>query len=155
MNFDAVLARRRAICGAVASLCFFCVSCGNRYGLYPVRGKVLCDGEPAKGAEVIFHPKNDQSADALHPSGIVQADGTYKLSCYGKGNGAPPGDYYVFVRWLESEIPQGHKKFKKKTKPVPGDVLKNVYQDHKNPKFFAVVKPGNNEIEPFEIKAGS
>jgi hypothetical protein len=127
-------------------------SCSGSNGLYPVHGKVFYKGEPAAGAEVIFHPRGDNDPNVPRPTATVQEDGTYSLISFGKGEGAPPGEYYVFVRWIENNLPPSMTKGKKKTmKPVPADIFKGRYQNHAAPKFFAEVKPENNEVPPFEL----
>jgi hypothetical protein len=119
--------------------------------LYPVTGKVFYNGKPAKGAQVIFHPKEDKGPSTLHPTGTVEEDGSFSLSSREEEDGAPAGTYYVFIRWPESAMPDVKGNKRKYIGAVPGDALKGKYTDHKNPKFFADVKEGSNQLEPFQI----
>src|SRR5262245_17492557 len=66
--------------------------------LYPVRGKVLFDGQPAAGARIQFHPVTP-SERAKYPSAKVEADGSFALTTFENKDGAPPGEYLVTVRW--------------------------------------------------------
>jgi hypothetical protein len=146
------MTRQTAFVAAAAACAFLMTSCSGSNGLYPVRGTVFYKGEPASGAEVIFHPKGDNDPNALRPTATVQEDGTYTLISYPKGEGAPPGRYYVFVRWIENNLPPSMTKGKKKhMKPVPADIFKGRYQNRGDPKFFAEIKPEKNELPPFEL----
>jgi hypothetical protein len=73
-------------------------SCSGRKPVYPVSGKVLFQGRPAKGAMVKFHPQ-DGSDTALVPRGEVDADGTFRLTTYQQHDGAPAGRYAVTIFW--------------------------------------------------------
>jgi len=117
-----------------------------------VKGKVLYKGEPAEGAQVIFHPKAGGGMDETKvPSGTVEADGTFTLFMDKDTEGAPAGEYYVFIRWRDLDAPPPPNG-KRKMKSIPDDWLKGRYTDHKNPKFFASLKPGMNELAPFVIE---
>jgi hypothetical protein len=75
--------------------------CSDPNGTYPVSGKVLYKGEPARGAVVYFHRKN--SADPLQehtPQGVVGEDGTFTLTSP-VGKGALPGEYVVLIEWKQ------------------------------------------------------
>lgn len=67
---------------------------------YPASGQITINGEPPAGAVVTLHPiagNVDQRGSS--PWGIVQPDGSFLLSTYEKGDGAPVGDYAITVRW--------------------------------------------------------
>jgi len=71
----------------------------NRKPCHPVRGSVHIDGTPAVGATVVFHYK-DPATKKLTRAGdaITESDGTFVLSTYTAGDGAPAGDYIVVVQ---------------------------------------------------------
>ncbi|NJO24457.1 MAG: hypothetical protein HC868_18030, partial [Sphingomonadales bacterium] len=72
-------------------------SCGSSGPkLHPVSGKLLFDGKPIEGATLVFHPVGGGD---LKPSGTTKADGSFTLSTYPHGDGAPAGDYVVLVTW--------------------------------------------------------
>lgn len=53
------------------------------------------------GALVVFHPV-DPAVEKLiggKPFAKVKDDGTFELSTFGEGDGAPPGDYGVTIDW--------------------------------------------------------
>jgi hypothetical protein len=78
-----------------------CVSCGDgNKKVYPVEGKVLINGQPAKGAFVFLHPcagkdftKGDQ------PRGVAGEDGTFHIGTYKAADGAPLGLYTATDYW--------------------------------------------------------
>lgn len=70
----------------------------------PVRGKILVDGEPAAGAVVCFHPRNDPSSHAKRTYGDVGRDGSYSLTTNFAEDGAPAGDYIVTVYWSHPQL---------------------------------------------------
>ncbi|MFO0876885.1 MAG: hypothetical protein U0840_05885 [Gemmataceae bacterium] len=53
---------------------------------------------PAAGAMVVFHPVQIKDPRAV-PRGKVEKDGTFQLSTYEAGDGAPPGRYKVTIDW--------------------------------------------------------
>src|SRR5262245_12192918 len=77
------------------------LSCGSgKRKLYPVRGKVLCDGQPTDGALITLRALDaSQPFDKL-PSARVKADGTFAIGTYDPEDGAPPGEYKVSIFWL-------------------------------------------------------
>jgi hypothetical protein len=74
-------------------------SCSSQKRVYPVEGKVLCDGRPAAGATVRFHPTGANEKDPLVPQAQVGADGTFRLTTFEFEDGAPAGHYAVSVLW--------------------------------------------------------
>lgn len=72
-------------------------SCAAR--LNQVEGKVLYNGQPAKGAVVVFHPQGKDDLTTRHPAGVTGDDGTFSLSTQQPGDGAAPGDYDVTITW--------------------------------------------------------
>jgi len=125
-------------------------SCGGS-GQVPVNrvsGKVLLGGNPATGATVRFVPIQPTAATAkLRPMSVVGEDGSYTLATYGYGDGAPEGQYNVFITWPTPD---------ELTEPgeIPDDYrrLNETYGDRKKPKLRATVKKGDNEIPAFELK---
>jgi hypothetical protein len=138
---------RRLLPIAVAACALVCSSC-NSSGLFPVRGKVLVNGDPAVGATVTFLRKG--SADPLTdptPQGVVGEDGTFTLSGPG-GEGAAPGEYVVLVEWKEGA---GAQRGRAPALNAP-DRLKKKYLDPKNPLLTATVEAKSNTLPPFELK---
>jgi hypothetical protein len=86
----------------LAGLIALGVGCGRNDGFkptIPMRGQILCDGQPPIGASIILYPK-DAPDPRVRPSGKVGSDGWYTLSTYYTNDGAPAGNYAVSLVWL-------------------------------------------------------
>jgi hypothetical protein len=145
---------------AAAGICAATVGCGSPAGLVPVSGKVLYRGEPAAGAVVYFHQEGNAGGPQLPvPVGIVQDDGTFFLASDTLGNGARPGRYSVFVEWKDMSgdgtapvKTRGTVKLVKRSRVRSGpDRLGGRYFDVGKPLLHAEVKPGSNQLAPFEL----
>ena len=126
------------------------VSCSGGKPCYPVRGKVLVNGKAAEGVTVVFHPTGD--ADAVQPSAVVGADGSFTLRSYfvkdrALKNGAQAGKYRVTCVWYPADL----QKYLAQEK-LP-DKLKGRYGDPKTTELQAEVLEQDNELAPFELKA--
>jgi hypothetical protein len=150
----------------VVALAIVAGGCGSPAGLVPVAGKVLYRGEPAAGAVVYFH--REQAPGGTHqpiPSGIVEDDGSFYLTCDGLGDGCPPGKYAVLVEWkgkaASDAAPQpkparGKTKAKvvqvnRRTARSGVDRLKGRYFDISKPLLHAEVVPGSSPLPAFEL----
>jgi hypothetical protein len=117
----------------------------DREPVFPVRGKVLVQGQPADNALVIFHPQESSDAEMIRPNGRAQADGSFTVGTYETGDGAPAGEYLVTITWPE---------------PVTGnqdpdlapDRLQGRYADPVRSKLRAKVGPEENVLQAFEIQ---
>lgn len=93
-----VMSYLAAACGAL-----FLAGCGGEAWhaeTYPASGKVLINGEPAADVVVELRAVGEQpDSRGSRPWGIVQPDVTFLLTTYENGDGAPPGDYAVTLRW--------------------------------------------------------
>lgn len=67
--------------------------------LVAVEGSLYFDGQPAAGAELTFYPVFAADAATPRPTATVDAEGRFRPATAGLGDGAPPGDYVVTVRW--------------------------------------------------------
>ena len=77
-----------------AALLSAIVGCGESGPmLYPVVGKVMLDGKPAKEGGVVFHDESNRMRQFV---GGISPDGTYKIM-HNREQGAPPGKYRVTV----------------------------------------------------------
>ena len=74
--------------------------CGEQPGpprvkVYPVTGKLTVNGKPIFGIPVVLHP-TDQSGDGHPaPSAVTEANGSFKITTYVPGDGAPAGNYVL------------------------------------------------------------
>jgi hypothetical protein len=115
----------------LAALAVLCAGCGREGPkLHPVKGKVLFDGQPAVGATVVLRPIAEKAPADLFPSGVVSADGSFSLECYQVGRGAPEGEYIAVC--MSNKLPER-------------------YSDETTSGLPVTVKPGHNELSPFEL----
>ncbi|HEX4612769.1 MAG TPA: hypothetical protein VH092_31530 [Urbifossiella sp.] len=134
--------RIAAALGLAAALAAAGCEKSNRIAVYKTSGKLVRSGAPVAGLAVIFHP-TDPSAPTtpLRPNGVVNADGTFALTCYNQHDGAPPGEYVVTV----SEAPRNDSD--------PRPVLPATkYRDVKTSPLRARIEAKSaNELTPFDI----
>jgi hypothetical protein len=112
----------------------------KRMKVYPVTGKVLWGGKPADKAMVVFHPLGTNGPRELKPLGVTGADGTYRLTSYVSGDGAPEGEYVVTVNWPEG-LPT------KDPDEPPPDRLKGRYANPAKSPWKVAVSSAANEID--------
>jgi hypothetical protein len=111
----------------------------NRKPCHPVRGTLHIDGVPAVNATIVFHleepapKKPTRAGDAW-----VESDGSFVLSTYAAGDGAPAGKYIVTV------VPDGG--YGKKEKLPAGLEIPAVYRKPDTSPLRVEVKSGNNEF---------
>jgi hypothetical protein len=116
----------------------------NRKPTHPVRGVVCLEGCPAAGTQVAFHLYNpDTKKYAYTADGLVESDGSFVLTTYVSGDGAPVGEYAVTV------APWGglFEEHGKQTEMA----LPEKYRKPDTTPLKAVVKSGKNEFA-FELK---
>jgi hypothetical protein len=141
--------RKRRPAGAavllgLAALLGSSCSGGNRLPVYPVRGQVFYDGKPAARALVIFHPLADGPVKELRPAGHVAADGTFALTTYAEGDGAPAGDYAVTVDWRQPTPPVDG------AEPGPS-LIPARYNSPSSSGLTVTVSSGHNDLEPINL----
>jgi hypothetical protein len=117
--------------------------------VYPVKGQLFVRSKPAEGALVILHPTENadpQQWTAGYPRGAVAADGSFEVSTYGEGDGAPAGQYTVLVQWrsaaAEGSDPEASN----------ADRLGGRYLDPATSKLRATVEEKPTELPRFDLQ---
>lgn len=125
------------------------VGCGKsdapRIKTYPITGKVSFKGTPPVGAQVVLHPVSSSGPDDISSAGKVKDDGTFSITTYADGDGAPPGEYAATVVWFkvqEDEVGGGR----------GPNVLPPEYADPKTTPVKVTVAQSPTEVPPIEIK---
>jgi hypothetical protein len=73
--------------------------CGsNRMPTAPVRGEVWYKGKPLSSGAVLFQPDKGPVAQ-----GLIQSDGTFRLSTYSANDGAVLGPHHVQIACFETQ----------------------------------------------------
>jgi hypothetical protein len=142
--------------GSMLSQVVGCGGADDREPTYPVQGAIRFQGEPASGAFVVFHREGSPvtqgpaksegtTAEPINPSAQVNPDGSFLVTTFRGGDGAPAGDYRVTVQW--------HKSILQDDTPVAGpNVLPPEYGDPKTTPLKVTVKPEANTVEPWTIQ---
>lgn len=115
----------------------------DRPTCYPVCGNVLVNGKPASGARVSLTAVGDDKLARLGPHAEVGADGSFRITTFRTGDGAPPGRYAFTLSW---PLP-----------PRPGmevgpDRFKGRYADPKHPLQQVEIVAGENDLGTISVK---
>lgn len=109
---------------------------------YSASGSITINGEPPEGAVVELRSIGEPSdARDSRPWAVVKADGSFELSTYKAGDGAPPGKYAVVVKW-PPDVSQ----------PSLEDRLGGVYYNPSKSEWDVTIEPGDNTLPPIEIE---
>lgn len=120
--------------------------CGRddgRVPVHPVSGRVSVLGQVPEGALVVLYP-GPGGASELRPSGKVNADGTFRLTTYDAGDGAPAGEYVGTIRW--NKLVKKGNDYSAGPNLVPPD-----YASAEKSPWKIRVDPAANEIPPLTI----
>lgn len=133
---------------AGAALAATSIGCGeakpDRVAVYPAAGKVTLKGQPTHGAQLILYPKSDLGADVPAPRANVGQDGSFKLSTFAGGDGAPEGEYVVTLRW--------YKLVKQGGDVVAGpNVIPRKYTNPQSSDITVRIAAGQNELPPIKL----
>ena len=141
--------RRYSICAvASALLAATALGCGDakpdRVAVHPATGKITLKGQPTHGAQIILHPKSELGADVPAPRANVDKDGSFKLSTFEGGDGAPEGEYVVTLRW--------YKLVKQGPDVVAGpNVIPPKYTRPESSDITVRIAAGQNDLPPIKL----
>jgi hypothetical protein len=117
----------------------------GRVPTHPVKGSITYQGNSLGGALVVLHPKGDTNANVPTATAQVKADGSFSLSTYDAGDGAPAGDYVVTVQW--------YKPVRMQEEVVPGpNQLPRKYSDPSTSDLVVHVAEGSNDLPPITLR---
>lgn len=110
--------------------------------LFPAQGSLIINGKPAAGALLVLSPADGKPIDerGSRPRATVQDDGTFQVTTYQSGDGAPAGEYQVGVLWFEN--PDANE---------PWDRLGNQYANPEKTGIRVSIQAGENQWEPIKI----
>lgn len=127
------------------------VGCGSKpsdapaMALHRVRGQVTVNGKAAAGAQVVLYPTGLTSLGVVTPRGEVADDGSFVITTYEYGDGAPEGTYRATVSWQPILNPN-------RSEPEYGpEQLPAKYQHPETSGFEFEVKPDENELPVIAI----
>ena len=113
----------------------------------PVRGNLLVDGKPIKDIFVYLIPKGGQMPTNEQPAhrALSKADGSFAITTYLQGDGAPAGDYVLCFERLNYRA--------SKDSWSGPDKLGNRYNDPDKSEFAVTVDPKIEGFLDIEISA--
>ena len=137
---------RRIVLGLlVAAASASAPGCGGKpehIACHPTRGRVLVGDEPAAGVDVLMlNAANPGNSESPQPYATTDADGTFELTTFEPGDGAPAGDYIVTLRWPDG--PPGPS--------LPPARLGDAFTNPARTPYKATVAAKANQLDPFRI----
>ncbi len=137
---------RRIPAPSLACALFLLASCrADPNRPHPVSGKVFFQKQPAHGAIVTFVPLPGNDAKVTRSSATVDKDGGFRLTTRRAYDGAPAGLYAVTIVYLSPETMVEEQN-------AGPDLLEGRFADPNTTPLRAEVKPGKNELDPFDLK---
>jgi hypothetical protein len=135
---------------AVAVAILAQASCGdgrNLHKVYPVKGKILVNGQPANECQIYLNRTfEDNHPFRVTPQGLTNENGEFQITSYYSHDGAPEGEYVVTIEWRErsgmmkenfegpDRLGAAYAKVEK-TKGLPGFVVQIGWQPLELPPF--------------------
>jgi hypothetical protein len=124
------------------------IGCGKQsteVPVHPARGTVLYGNKPIAGAIVSLHAKQPASELVPAPTATVQPDGSFRLTTYQSGDGAPEGEYVATLHWFRPVDKQGE------LQPGP-NVLPKKYAKPESSDIVVRIAAGANELPPIKLR---
>lgn len=76
--------------------------------VYPVKGRVVLEGEPVPNATVVLHPLGKSKLPgAIQPHATVSPDGGFAVGTFESNDGAPEGEFVATVYLIETKVVDG------------------------------------------------
>jgi hypothetical protein len=114
---------------------------------YPVRGSVTSKGKPLAESVVVLHRMGGDVEGNQKPMAIAKPDGTFELTTYHSGDGAPPGEYAITAE-LRALVTGGEEPVRTGPNTLPAKYAKPDSSGLKH-----TVVEGDNEIPAIDIKS--
>lgn len=117
---------------------------------YPAHGVVRIDGKPMSEATIVMESRNGGPA----ASAISKSDGTFVLTTYDDGDGAPAGDYAVIVMQYETpKVPAGFNADTSAPTKPPALISPAKYSDFSQSGLTTTIKPDGENVIELELKS--
>jgi hypothetical protein len=112
--------------------------------VYPVTGSVTFQGKPPAGALIVFSSTSG-GAEGFAPTATVKDDGSFAVTSFEPGDGAPQGEYVATVHWYKVVSDGGG------SGPGP-NVLPKQYASAKTSPIRVSVGNSPTQVPPIIIK---
>lgn len=130
------------IAGTALGVAVFTLSGGPPCPVHPAHGIARIGTTPLVGAQIRLYPRGHALPDDAVPTATVQADGTFVLGTFRKGDGAPAGDYVATVQWFRVA----------KDGSVGGNALPKRYASPTTSPLTVTVHAGVNDLPAFTFR---
>lgn len=129
-----------AACIALVSSLTGCAKDNWQVETHPASGVIKINGESPENAIIILHSTTGP-IDKRHsePWAIINPDGTFKLTTYKDGDGAPKGEYAVTLYWPAYSFVDAP------------DRLSGAFNDVSKPLTTVSIAEGENKLIPIEL----
>jgi hypothetical protein len=111
--------------------------------VFPAKGKITFQGQLMPGASVVLHPKQPV-ADVPNPRANVGKDGSFEVTTFAGGDGAPEGEYVLTVTWYKF-VQQGPD-----LKPGP-NVIPPKYTNPQRSNVVVKIAAGQNDLQTIQL----
>jgi hypothetical protein len=101
------------------------------------------EGQPASGATIFLHPQDPSIP--VRPRATVKADGTFEVTTYLPGDGAPAGRYKATIEWRRPVDGQTG------DENVPPNALPAPYASPQSTPVEITVTEGENTFPPIKF----
>jgi hypothetical protein len=130
---------------SLASVMTLVAGCGEAtVPVFPVTGSVNFKGKPPGGALIVLSSTTG-GAEGFAPTATVKDDGSFAITSYQPGDGAPQGEYVATLQWFKVVNDAGG------SGPGP-NVLPKEYASAKSSPIKISVGSGPTQVPPIIIK---
>ena len=147
MSFPSVTPVRACALALAALVTFGISGCSKGPTMQKVSGKLVVDGQPAAGANILFFTPGQKGG--VVPSANTGPDGTFQIFSNGQP-GVMPGSYSVTVVWPDP-AKAAEAAADRSGKSDPPDLLGGKYSVPGSSPLKAEIGSGTKELAPFEI----
>jgi len=148
------------LCWPILAASLFAISCSSSTTVYPVKGQILFNDQPAEGVLIRLHWAGAPITQGQEiPLGTGRADGggNFEIESTVQGKavkGLPVGDYIATFEWTPPTAAGGgfgSMKDSGKAPPPPKDKLEGRYKTLEKGQKVPITK-GENVLPPFKLK---
>jgi hypothetical protein len=115
-----------------------------RAPVFPAKGTLTLKNQPAHGAIISFHPKTPLPAGVPSPKANVGKDGSFSITTYDSGDGAPEGEYVATIIWNKLIQNGGESK-------IGPNVIPPKYGRPDTSDLEIKIVSGNNSLPPIQL----
>lgn len=134
-------------CAAALLLLGGCQKAQRQKAVHPVRGQVKFQGQGVKDCRVIFYPLDDPE-DMERPEAYTDAAGYFEVAARRNEKGAAEGRYKVVLVWRDrNDDPETSDQRWKGPNKLP-----SKFGSPNTTDLVVEVKPGPNELPPFDLR---